>query len=211
MIRQKSTCFYNVMKNIVRVLLFFVFVDAKAKFQVYEDASFEVIGSNGFSVKSGNYMFRQNGMTFSTIDNSLLIDEFNKKFGKDVLGTYEEHEFYMRPKSDTLRGMNASIRVYQKEQFATFRQHFYPGFTGMSLNNDFKVTTTFPSIQVPNNSNLQYINPCDEMAGWIKLRKGRWDVKNMTDMCGSGSQAFGFQIKDIFKINSLMALVYYKN
>ena len=89
--------------------------------------------------------------------------------------------------------MNASIRVYEKEEFATFRQHFHTGFTGMSLNNDYKVTTAFPSIQVPKNSELKYINPCDEMAGWIKLRKGKWDVKNMTYMCGDGSEAYGFR------------------
>ena len=188
----------HAMKSIIRALVCVVLVDAKAIFEVYEDASFALTGSDGLSIKSGSYMFRQNEKTYSTLDNSLLIEAVYKNNGNDVLGTYVEHGFYMRPKMETLRGMNASIRIYEKEEFATFRQHFGTGLTGMSLNNDYKVTTAFPSIQVPKNSELKYINPCDEMAGWIKLRKGKWDVKNMTNMCGDGSEAYGFRTEATF-------------
>ena len=75
------------------------------------------------------------------------------------------------------------IRIYERSQIAVFRQHFYPVYDGMSVGDRDKVSTSFPSLKVPKESKSQYINPCRHMAGWY-TKKGNWDQKNITDMCG---------------------------
>ena len=174
---------------------------AKAKFEINHDASFSIIGTDGFRLDSGNYMFRKEGKTYSTVDKSLEVSFVDKSQGTDVLGNYTEHSFYMGPASndvtDGMEGMMAFIRNYEKEKFAVFRQHFHPGFKGMSLGSLSKVTTSFPSVKVPQSSESLYINPCDDMGGYERLRKGTWDVKNMTDMCaGKGDESIAHPSSD---------------
>ena len=169
--------------------IFFVLscVAAKAKFEVNNDGSFSIIGTDGFMLESGNYMFRKEGATYSTVDKTLIVSFVDKTQGTDVMGNYTEHTFYMGPGKlgGGMDGMMAFIRNYDEGEFAIFRQHFHPGFKGMSLKDNLKVTTAFPSIKVPQSSKSFYINPCDDMGGYEKLRKGAWDVKNMTNMCAS--------------------------
>ena len=166
-------------------------VAAKAKFEVKNDGSFSIVGSDGFTLESGNYMFRKEGKTYSTVDKTLIVSLVDKSQGTDVMGNYTEHTFYMGPgKRGGMDGMMAFIRNYDEGEFAIFRQHFHPGFKGMSLKDNLKVTTAFPSIKVPKSSKSFYINPCDDMGGYEQLRKGAWDVKNMTNMCASKAAHF---------------------
>ena len=167
-----------------KILLLLSTVLARAKFEVKHDGSFSIVGTDGFVIESGIYMYRKDGKTFSTVDKSLDVSFVDKTQGTDVLGNYTEHTFYMGPPNETgMVGMMAFIRDYNEAQLAVFRQHFHPGFKGMSLNDKTKVTTAFPSIKVPETSKSYYINPCDDMGGYEQLRKGSWDVKNMTNMC----------------------------
>ena len=145
------------MKRIKVLLLAFITADAKATFQVEKNASFVITGSDGFQLKSGHYMFRNNGQTFSTADSTLNVSLIAKGHGFDVMGTFEEYTFNMTAKTDPV--VKASIRVYQAEQFAVFKQSFSGVFSGMSLNDTFKVTSSFPSITVPKTSQSVYINP----------------------------------------------------
>ena len=77
------------------------------------------------------------------------------------------------------------IRIYPRREFVVFRQHFYSNhWTGMGVGDKNKVSTSFPSIKVPKKSDSYYFNPCGNMAGWTFDRKGTWDQKNITNMCG---------------------------
>ena len=170
------------MKRLYVLLLVFISVDAKATFKVEKDASFDITGSDGFKLESGHYMFRKNGKTFSTVDSTLNVSLIAKGHGLDLMGPFDETIFNMTAKSDALV-VRASIRIYQEAQFAIFKQSFSGAFRGMSLHDTHKVTSSFPSLSVPKKSQSVYINPCDEMAGWTKLKMGKWNAANMTDMC----------------------------
>ena len=117
-----------------------------------------------------------------TSDGSLKVTSVDIDLGYDSNGHYNEHSFQMNT-ADKDVGMMAFIRVYERRQFAVFRQHFYPVYDQMSVGDRNKVSTAFPSVKVPPESKSQYINPCKHMAGWY-ARKGDWDQKNITDMCG---------------------------
>ena len=45
----------------------------------------------------------------------------------------------------------------------------------------FKLIFSF--YEVPKESESFYVNPCGDMAGY-SAKKGSWDQKNITDMCG---------------------------
>ena len=76
------------------------------------------------------------------------------------------------------------MRNYVELETVVFGQHFYPTYPNMSMFDRDRVSTSFPSIKVPPTSDAYYINPCGYHTGWTDLRKGSWDQKNMTDMCG---------------------------
>ena len=171
-----------------------VCVRSKVRFDVNQDASFSIIGENGFKFESGNYMLRNNNKTFSTADKTLTVKFIDNEQRSDVLGKYTKYTFHMTPVNETT-GMIASIRHYKNRQLAVFKQDFPIGLKFMSLYDALKVTSAFPTIKVSNISKSMYINPCDEMAGWTKLRKGSWNAHNMTNMCG-GVQGGPFFIFD---------------
>ena len=152
--------------------------------KIEKDASFTIDGENGFGLKSGSYMLRAGNKSFTTNDGSLAVDYINTSNGSDVHGVYSEYRYIFSLATTNLR-MNAYIRHYEAE-FIVFRQHFQPnlGWKNMSTGDLRKVITSFPSVKVPQNSDARYINPCDDMGGWLKMKKGSWNVKNMTNMCG---------------------------
>ena len=52
-----------------------------------------------------------------------------------------------------------------------------------SVGDEDKVSTSFPSVKVPEKSEAQFINPCKHMAGWY-TRKEDWNQDHVKDMCG---------------------------
>ena len=126
-------------------------------------------------------MFRENGQAFSTADNTLSVVFVRKVQGRDTFGNFTEYQFDM--KSTTNSTMKASIRNYYEGQFLTFRQSFDSRIVGMSVNDKSKVSTAFPSIKVPTSSNAQYLHLCDDIGRIGGLRKGAWNVENMTNLC----------------------------
>ena len=66
--------------------------------------------------------------------------------------------------------MMGFIRHYEEKQTLIFRQHFYPVWDGMTNGGKDNVSTSFPSVRVPDKSNSFYINPCDDMGGWWMKR-----------------------------------------
>ena len=126
-------------------------------------------------------MFRANGHTFSTRDNTLQVVFVRQVHGRDIFGNFTDHQFDMKSKSNST--MKASIRNYYERQFLTFRQSFDSKLVGMSVKDKSKVTTAFPSVKVPPSSNSQYLHLCDDIGRIGGLRKGIWEVKNMTNLC----------------------------
>lgn len=84
--------------------------------------------------------------TYSTSDGSLTVKYVGETHGRDNNGHYNETNFEFNAKDDEKIGMHAFIRVY-KAGFAVFRQHFFPVFSGMSVGDKDKVSTSFPSIK----------------------------------------------------------------
>ena len=89
-------------------------------------------------------------------------------------------------RSSIIKGVEAHVymRNYVELETVVFGQHFYPTYPNMSMFDRDRISTSFPSIKVPETSDAYYINPCGYHTGWTDLRKGSWDQKNMTDMCG---------------------------
>ena len=152
------------------------------KVEVNKDASFRIKGENGFYLESGDYMIRSHYEAHSTKDGSLIIDRERIKNGSDILGNYTEHSFNVTLTNYDGFGVSATVREYSN--FLVFRQKYDIGLLGMSTGDIRKVTTAFPSVKVPSKSKSQFINPCDDMGGWLKLKKGSWNTANMTHMCG---------------------------
>ena len=152
------------------------------KVEVNKDASFRIKGENGFYLESGDYMIRAHYEAHSTKDGSLIIDRERIKNGSDVLGNYTEHSFNVTLTNYDGFGISATVREYP--DFLVFRQKYNIGLLGMSTGDIQKVTTAFPSVKVPPKSKSQFINPCDDMGGWLKLKKGSWNRANMSHMCG---------------------------
>ena len=58
------------------------------------DASWSLMGTNGFHLESGTYMLHRNGQFFHTDDQSLMVEIVtDNRTGTDNLGTYVEHVF----------------------------------------------------------------------------------------------------------------------
>ena len=102
--------------------------------------------------------------------------------------------------SDANVAMGAFIRIYPLEEFALFRQHFYPTWNGMSVGSADRVVSSFPSLSVPQKSNLKFINPCWHMAGFFSIQ-AEWDQANITQMCG-GVKGGPFFIFDKVNVTS---------
>ena len=49
-------------------------VKSTVKFEVNQDASFSIVGENGFKFESGNYILRNNENRFSTADKTLAVN-----------------------------------------------------------------------------------------------------------------------------------------
>ena len=168
----------------LRFLLSLCLCDVKVK--INKDASFRIEGENDFYLESGDYMVRANNRTHSTADGSLIISHSYTISGSDTLGNYTENKYTLKlvnplQPSDQYGG-SAFVRQYNG--FLTFRQHLDVNLFDMSTGDIKKVTTAFPSVKVPIETNSQFINPCDDMGGWLKLKKGSWNSANMTHMCG---------------------------
>ena len=96
--------------------------------------------------------------------------------------------------------MLAVIKVYPLQEFALFRQHFYPTWNGMSVGDADRVVSAFPSLKVPKKSNLKFINPCWHMAGFFSIQ-AEWASSNVTQMCG-GVEGGPFFIFDKVNVTS---------
>ena len=102
----------------------------RAQIKVEKDASFSIIGTDGFRLDSGTYMLHRGDKTYLTSDGSLKVDFVGIDAGHDSNGHYEEFSYNFKT-ADKDVSMMAFIRTYHAHQFAVFRQHFYPGFSGL--------------------------------------------------------------------------------
>ena len=100
--------------------------------RIQKDASFSIIGTNGFRIDSGTSMLHRGEKTYMTSDSSLKVEAIDIDEGKDSLGHYKEYS-YAFSTADKNVSMIAFIRVYHEREFAVFRQHFYPGFSGLRI------------------------------------------------------------------------------
>ena len=186
---------------------------ALAHFEVGRDGTFKIKGKHGFEIESGSYMLHRNNVTYSTADNSLTLKHGATYAGQDTLGEYHEHAFdvsavkgkdltaYTKLKFlDKQVAMTAFIRVYPAQEFALFRQHFYPSWDGMSVGDADRAVSAFPSVNVPKKSNMKFINPCWHMAGFFSIQ-AEWQSANVTLMCG-GIKGGPFFIFDQVNVTS---------
>ena len=102
----------------------------RAQIKVEKDASFSIVGTDGFRLDSGTYMLHRGDKTYLTSDGSLKVDFVGLDAGQDSNGHYEEFSYNFKT-ADKDVSMMAFIRTYHARQFAIFRQHFYPGFSGL--------------------------------------------------------------------------------
>ena len=81
------------MRNVLVALL--ALVEARAKFEVNKDASFSIVGEEGFRLDSGTYMLNRNGKTYVTSDGTLNVKYVGTNAGFDNTGHYEESNYEM--------------------------------------------------------------------------------------------------------------------
>ena len=169
------------------------------KIEPNKDASWSLDAGQGVTLESGNYMLHRNEKYYSTTDGSLQIDQVTddrRGTGKnwffdikkikisDNLGKYLEYVFkFTTPDPEV--AINAYIREYSDIQTVIFGQHFYPVWDGIGIENGIDlVSTAFPSIKIPEKSDIFYFNPCGSQAGYNDMRNGSWEAANATNMCG---------------------------
>ena len=114
----------------------------RAQIKVEKDASFSIIGTDGFRLDSGTYMLHRGDKTYLTSDGSLKVDFVGIDAGHDSNGHYEEFSYNFKT-ADKDVSMMAFIRTYHARQFAVFRQHFYPGFSGLRQASKSVLTYSF--------------------------------------------------------------------